>query len=166
MLPPSCEMMGSRVIIIKYTGPTSPRLYGLQTAAFKHPHPHKKRPFPLPFSPSLLHTFSFQLKILGFMRTFSDFVMLGKKTKTKQRSPSLVWLFKSGAHGFSPPPSSLNVSMRRKVTTCAAQMSANVQHLAQTCTRLRVRGYYLEHCDMKSRNHPVRGENGVCGRSG
>lgn len=84
----------------------------------------------------------------------------------KQRSPSLVWLFKSGSfHSFSPP-SSLNVPMRHKVTTCGLQMSANMQHLAQTCTRLRVWGYYLEHYNMKSRNHPVRGENRVCRRSG
>lgn len=82
--------------------------------------------------------------------------MLGKKEK--QRSPLLVWLFKSVSHSFAPP-SSLNVSMCHKVTTCGLQMSANMQHLAQTCTRLRVRGYYMEHYDMKSRNHPVKRES-------
>lgn len=55
---PDAGVMGSRVIIIKNTEPTLPRLYGLQTAAFKAPPP-QKNPIPssYPFwKPSFLHT--------------------------------------------------------------------------------------------------------------
>lgn len=41
---PDAGVMGSRVIIIKNTESTSPRLYGLRTAVFKYPHQKKKKP--------------------------------------------------------------------------------------------------------------------------
>lgn len=86
--------MGSRVIITTNTEPTSRRLYGLQTAAFKHPHQKeegKKKPFhshPL-WKTSLLHTVNpSSWRALYLRERFSDVAMLGKTQAVRPLSDS------------------------------------------------------------------------------
>lgn len=78
---PDAGVMGSRVIIIQNTEPTSRRLYGLQTAAFKHPYQKKKNAFHshLFWKTSLLHIVNpSSWRALYLCERFTDVVMLGK----------------------------------------------------------------------------------------
>lgn len=101
---PESGVMGSRVIIIKYTGSTSWTLYGLQTAAFNppktifHSHPLWKTSLPRSANPSQLNCLVIYVK--AWSKHLTDVVTLGKGWVIMQTLEFLTYRLPDQSGGF------------------------------------------------------------------